>query len=203
MLDSLYADIGEKIKNWAKWIFVTEAIGAIIAGLVLASNSEGVWSVLTICFGPLVALVSTWLLYAFGELVADMHAMRYNSRNIDKNVQVMAAPSIREAGENARLETEVRSSAKATEAEAEREARENARREARERARREARESARRAAEGGELTLAEKLEYSLNYSTDEGIISYLKNINDEAVQNILRSPANVRDQVQELLSKLQ
>ena len=33
MLDNWYADIGGKIKNLAKWIFVVESIGAIITGL--------------------------------------------------------------------------------------------------------------------------------------------------------------------------
>ena len=33
MLDNWYTDIGGKIKNLAKWIFIVGAIGAIITGL--------------------------------------------------------------------------------------------------------------------------------------------------------------------------
>lgn len=32
--------------------------------------------ILTTIFGPVVAYVSSWILYAFGELVEDIHAMR-------------------------------------------------------------------------------------------------------------------------------
>ena len=34
MLDNLYKNRGGKIKNLAKWIFIIEAIGAIITGLI-------------------------------------------------------------------------------------------------------------------------------------------------------------------------
>ena len=40
MLDILYGNIGGKIKKMAKWIFIVEAIGAIIAGLVLMFTEE-------------------------------------------------------------------------------------------------------------------------------------------------------------------
>jgi hypothetical protein len=74
MLDNLYENIGGKIKSWAKWIFVVEAIAAIIAGLVMMFGDSGddimiLWGLIILVFGPCVALVSTWLLYAFGELV--------------------------------------------------------------------------------------------------------------------------------------
>ena len=78
MLDSLYKNIGGKIKNWAKWIFVVEAIGAIILGFVLmcAGKELMVYGLLVLVCGPIVAWVGSWLLYAFGELVEDIHAMR-------------------------------------------------------------------------------------------------------------------------------
>ena len=78
MLDNLYENIGSKIKNWAKWIFVIEAIGAVITGLVLLFTDEDLilYGPLTAICGPIVAYVSSWILYAFGELVEDVHAMR-------------------------------------------------------------------------------------------------------------------------------
>lgn len=78
MFDNLYENIGGKIKNWAKWIFIFEAIGAVIAGLVLLFTDEDLilYGFLTAICGPIVAYVSSWILYAFGELVEDMHAMR-------------------------------------------------------------------------------------------------------------------------------
>ena len=82
MFDSLYENIGSKIKNWAKWIFITEAIAAIITGIALLINmgfEDAWWALFIIFFGPAFALVSTYVLYAFGELVEDVHAMRKNN----------------------------------------------------------------------------------------------------------------------------
>ena len=79
MLDSLYRNIGGKIKSWAKWIFVVESICAIITGLILLMDwglDDAWWSLLIIFLGPVIAWVSSWILYAFGELVEDTHAMR-------------------------------------------------------------------------------------------------------------------------------
>ena len=76
MLDSLYENIGGKIKNWAKWIFIVEAIGAVITGVVLMGNDDAVIGVIVLVCGPIVAWVGSWILYAFGELVEDVHAIR-------------------------------------------------------------------------------------------------------------------------------
>lgn len=80
MLDSLYENIGGKIKNWAKWMFIFEAIGAVIAGLVLLFTDEDLilYGLLTAICGPIVAYVSSWILYAFGQLVEDNERVRKN-----------------------------------------------------------------------------------------------------------------------------
>lgn len=69
MLDELYENIGEKIKSWAKWIFVVEAIGAVIGAIVLIVNDSVLLGLLTLVLGPFAAWVGSWLLYAFGEMV--------------------------------------------------------------------------------------------------------------------------------------
>ena len=71
MLDNLYENIGGKIKNWAKWIFIIEAIGAVITGIALLATDDDfiLVGLLTLFCGPLVAYVGSWILYAFGELV--------------------------------------------------------------------------------------------------------------------------------------
>lgn len=75
MLDSLYENIGGKIKSWAKWIFIVEAIGSIIAGIVLAAEEDILYIFIAI-IGPFIAWVSSWILYAFGELVEDVGRIR-------------------------------------------------------------------------------------------------------------------------------
>ena len=79
MFDDLYENIGGKIKSWAKWMFIVEAIGAIIFGIFILDKlgfDDGWWGFLVFSFGPIIAWVSSWLLYAFGELVEDVHAIR-------------------------------------------------------------------------------------------------------------------------------
>jgi hypothetical protein len=76
MLDFLYDDIGGKIKRMAKWIFIVETIGAIVTGLAMAIDSGEGGYILISVFGPMIAWVSSWLLYAFGELVEDVHTIR-------------------------------------------------------------------------------------------------------------------------------
>lgn len=71
-LDNLYADIGNKIKNWAKWIFTVELIAAVIGAIVMLISGEDeliLGGILTLILGPIVAFVSTWILYGFGELI--------------------------------------------------------------------------------------------------------------------------------------
>jgi predicted RNA-binding Zn-ribbon protein involved in translation (DUF1610 family) len=75
MFDNLYVDIGSKIKGMAKWTFIVEAIGLIITGIALAIEQDFPY-ILVAIIGPIVAWVSSWILYAFGELVEDVHALR-------------------------------------------------------------------------------------------------------------------------------
>ena len=153
------------------------------------------------------------LIQAFGT------SAKPNIERIDKNVQILATPAILEAQRKASYEAEERAR-RAAEEKAAREAAEHAKRAAEEKAAREAAEHAKRAAEETEKrrseeiarkqaqvtekTLAEKLMYALQYQTDEGMVRYLKDIKEDAVQNILASdPHLIRTQIQELLEQLQ
>ena len=88
MLDNLYENIGSKIKNWAKWIFVIEAIGAVITGLVLLFTDEDLilYGLLTLVCGPIVAYIGSWILYAFGELIEKTADNENNTRQILKKL---------------------------------------------------------------------------------------------------------------------
>ena len=79
----MYDNIGGKIKSWAVWIFVVEAIAAVIGGIALIANDNGLVGFLTIVFGPIAAWVSSWLLYGFGQLIenSDIIAAEYNRKN--------------------------------------------------------------------------------------------------------------------------
>ena len=67
----MYDNIGGKIKGLAKAVFIVEAIAALITGFVLMVEDEDMILIglPIMVFGPLVAWVSSWLIYGFGELI--------------------------------------------------------------------------------------------------------------------------------------
>ncbi len=75
MLDYLYENIGVKIKGLAKAIFILGAVASIITGLTLATDGGLLLTIglLVIILGPIISFVFSWVLYAFGELVDDIH----------------------------------------------------------------------------------------------------------------------------------
>ncbi len=101
MLDNLYENIGSKIKNLAKWIFVIEAGAAVIAGLFLLEENV-LAGLLALIGGPLVAWIGSWILYAFGQIAEDVHAMR------NKEGTTTEVKAKREAEQSAKREIEER-----------------------------------------------------------------------------------------------
>ena len=72
----MYDNIGGKIKQLARITFAVEAISAIIGGIALFVNEEFLFGLLCFFAGPIVAWVSSWLLYGFGELIEDVGCIR-------------------------------------------------------------------------------------------------------------------------------
>jgi len=88
-----YSDIGKKIKEWAVWIFIVEAVAAIIAGIIgffIFCSWEGddggfilaFLSLLAIPLAIFIEFVGTWLLYGFGELIDKTVENERNTRDI-------------------------------------------------------------------------------------------------------------------------
>lgn len=114
----MFTEIGKKIKNWARAIFVIEAICAIIAGLVMAfSDSDMIlYGLLTAVAGFFVAWVSTWLLYGFGELVDKVCDIEVHLASMKKTQNAApaannAAPAATTAYAPVRSQAAVRSTA--------------------------------------------------------------------------------------------
>ena len=90
MLDNLYSNIGSKIKNWAKWVFIVEAIASMIGAICMMTSAEDSWmlvvGMIVLVVGPFIAWVSSWLLYCFGEIIVKLTAIEHNTRstNADK-----------------------------------------------------------------------------------------------------------------------
>ena len=81
----MYDNIGGKIKGLAKIIFIIEAVGAIITGIALLITGVALSGLLILVCGPLVAWVSSWILYAFGELVENSNTINNTVKKIENN----------------------------------------------------------------------------------------------------------------------
>ena len=88
-----YNNIGRKIKCLAVVIFISEAIIAIIYGISLISNNSDnmmLFGVLIAILGPIIAWISSWLLYGFGQLVENTDVIASNSNSIAEATDIMA-----------------------------------------------------------------------------------------------------------------
>ena len=82
----MYDNIGEKIKGLARVMFIVEAIAAVITGIALMGSDEDMILIglLVMVVGPIVAWVSSWLLYGFGELIDNACIIAGNTRALKK-----------------------------------------------------------------------------------------------------------------------
>ena len=125
-LESLYFDIGKKIKNWAIWMAIIEAIGSVITGIVFLcvyGIEDGWWGLIISVCGPVVAYVNTWLLYGFGELID-------KACDIAENTNIISIPAREEYEKNKQEEEKTRKEAIEEAAKKRQEAIERARQEA-------------------------------------------------------------------------
>lgn len=78
----MYDNIGGKIKGLAKAAFIVGAIAAVIAGIALMASDEDMILIglLVMVGGPIVAWVSSWLLYGFGEIIDKTCDIERNTR---------------------------------------------------------------------------------------------------------------------------
>lgn len=95
-----FDNIGTKIKNFTKWYcwvsIVLMWIGAVILFFVGTSDDD-VYFLMAIALGmavimPFAIWISSWVMYAFGELVESTMEMRDNNKKqlneINKNVSI-------------------------------------------------------------------------------------------------------------------
>lgn len=75
----MFDNIGSKIKGLAQALFWLEIIASVIVGVVLIENTKGL-SLLYVLAGVIVALVSAWVLYGFGEIIDKLCDIETNTR---------------------------------------------------------------------------------------------------------------------------
>ena len=83
----MYENIGSKIKGLATTIFVIEALASVVVGIVLLATDEALvlFGLMSLIGGPIVAWVSSFLLYGFGELIDKASEIEKNTRMNQNN----------------------------------------------------------------------------------------------------------------------
>lgn len=84
----MYKEIGKKIKKLAIVIFVLEAIVFFIGGIFLMAINNDLFlvGILMMIIGPLLAWVSSFILYGFGELIDKTSEIANNTSKARANV---------------------------------------------------------------------------------------------------------------------
>ena len=95
----MYDNIGSKIKGLAKGTFIVETLAAVITGIILWTDGDELWGPLVLFCGPIVAWISSWLLYGFGELICETSSAKEELMEINRNIYIMAEPMIAKKNE--------------------------------------------------------------------------------------------------------
>ena len=82
MLMRMFEDVGRTIKNIAIVAFALLCFGGIITGIVLMSADHVGLGLLILVLGPLVAFVSSCVLYGFGEIVDTALVLRFRDERV-------------------------------------------------------------------------------------------------------------------------
>ena len=85
----MFDNIGVKIKGLAKVLFWLEVITAVIVGFVLAADTDGL-SLLFAIAGVLVAWISAWFLYGFGEIIDKLCDIERNTRGGERKSEAQS-----------------------------------------------------------------------------------------------------------------
>lgn len=88
----MFKNIGGKIKGLAKAFFILGAIVPIIVGIVLMSSDENMVlvGILVMVGGFVVAWISSWFLYGFGELIDKTCAIERNTRGYKRLIDAQS-----------------------------------------------------------------------------------------------------------------
>ena len=82
----MYDNIGGKIKILAKVLCIIVAILEFVYGIILLED-QTIIGVLLMIVGPIMAWISSWMLYGYGELIEKTTSIDYNVRAISRNVR--------------------------------------------------------------------------------------------------------------------
>ena len=75
----MFNNIGKKLKTLAVVIFVLDCLAALILAIVMFSEDAAVPGIIILLVLPLVAWISSWFLYGYGEIIDKLQEISYNT----------------------------------------------------------------------------------------------------------------------------
>ena len=78
----MYNDVGKKIKDVARGLFVVETIAAVVLGLVMMDAENIVAGIFLLVIGPLVSWIFLLFTYGFGEMIEKISVMEKRSEDM-------------------------------------------------------------------------------------------------------------------------
>lgn len=86
----MFKDVGSKLKGTAVILFIVGllitlpiAVITIFIAFVAENGMVILYGCIMLLCQPIVSLISAWILYAFGQLVEDVEAIRIQTANVD------------------------------------------------------------------------------------------------------------------------
>ena len=91
----MYKNIGKKLMGLAGTLFAIEAIVFVGAGIVILFSRSSLIGIgiAAIVLGPFLAWIGSWLLYAFGQMVDDLHELRNAKGNAYESTPIEQSQS--------------------------------------------------------------------------------------------------------------
>ena len=84
----MYSNIGNKIKVLAKISFLFNTVLSIFLAFLFFAIEFIVVGTVTLILGPIIAWISSWLLYGFGEIVSLLNSINCKLDNTNKESEI-------------------------------------------------------------------------------------------------------------------
>ena len=180
MFDDIYWDVASKIKVLAKWILIIGVICSVVGGgyILLKFRFADAWyGLLIVAFGIIGSYVSSLALYAIGQVAEETHYIKTQlliCQNNGKNADYLRNDDYKKE------QLETNHDVKNNETLITKDIK----------------------ISNDKKEIREKLLYALKFQTDSGMINYLKTIENDDIQEILKSPSHlIREKIKEMLDK--
>ena len=91
----MYRDIGEKIRQVAVFYFGLLTVVFVVLAVILFQSYLIGWGILSLLAGPIFALLSSYLIYGFGQLIDDVHTIKNQITGIKEEESITIPDSDR------------------------------------------------------------------------------------------------------------